>query len=58
MNADARTIAGPMGALSTIATPLVALLSVSTDGLLRLLRVGRATEPPTSGHDGSNPLAL
>lgn len=47
----ARTIAGPMGGLSKLATPLVALLSVSTDALLRLLRVGRAAEPPTSDEE-------
>jgi putative hemolysin len=47
----ARSIAGPMGALSKVATPLVALLSASTDGLLRLLRVGRTAEPPTSDEE-------
>lgn len=47
----ARTIARPMTVLSKIATPLVALLSVSTDALLRLLQVGRAVEPPTSDEE-------
>ncbi len=47
----ARALAGPMTVVATIATPLVALLSASTDGLLRLLRVGRTAEPPTSDEE-------
>jgi len=35
----ARSLAGPMSTLSRLASPLVTLLSASTDGLLRLLRI-------------------
>jgi putative hemolysin len=47
----ARRMAGPMTVVATVAAPLVALLSASTDGLLRLLGVGRAAEPPTSDEE-------
>ncbi len=47
----ASTIARPMAVLSRIATPLVALLSASTEGLLTLLRVGRTAEAPTSDEE-------
>ena len=41
----ASAVAGPMHALSIVASPLVHLLSASTDGLLRLLRVRKSEEP-------------
>lgn len=44
----ARALAGPMTTLAMVATPLVSLLSASTEGLLTLLRVRRTAEPPTS----------
>lgn len=47
----ARALAGPMTTVATVATPLVALLSASTDALLKLLRVGRTAEPPTSDEE-------
>ena len=47
----ARAMARPMSVVSMIATPLVTLLSASTDGLLRVLRVGRTAEPPTSDEE-------
>lgn len=44
----AALVARPMHAMSVVATPLVRVLSVSTDALLRLLRVRRGTEPPVT----------
>jgi len=38
-------VAGPMGTVSTLAAPLVKLLSLTTDGVLRLLRVRKPEEP-------------
>ncbi|HIK55012.1 MAG TPA: HlyC/CorC family transporter [Synechococcales cyanobacterium M55_K2018_004] len=40
----AMVIAGPMGWLSTVTYPLVHLLSISTDAVLRLLGISHATE--------------
>src|SRR5215204_3290492 len=44
----ARVVAGPMGALSRLASPLVRLLSFSTSAVLRLLRVRPPTGPPVT----------
>ena len=44
----AMSIAGLMSRVSRIATPLVRLLSVSTDGLLRLVGARQSTDPPVS----------
>ncbi|MBS3932782.1 MAG: HlyC/CorC family transporter [Truepera sp.] len=44
----AMTVAGPMNSLSVAAAPFVKLLSLSTEGLLRLLRVKKSDEPPVS----------
>jgi putative hemolysin len=44
----AALVAGPMHTLSLLASPVVRVLSVSTDGLLRLLRVRKADEPPVT----------
>lgn len=41
-------VAGPMRLLSKIATPLVWVLSVSTNGLLRLMGIKPSTEPPVT----------
>jgi len=44
----AAAVARPMHVLSLAATPLVKLLSVSTDGVLHLLRIRRTGEPPVT----------
>ena len=44
----AAAIAGPMQTVSLIATPLVKLLSVSTEFLLRVLRARKPDEPPVT----------
>ena len=44
----AAAVAGPMHALSIASTPLVKLLSLSTEGMLRLLRVKKHDEPPVT----------
>jgi putative hemolysin len=44
----ASMVAGPMHTLSILASPFVHLLTVSTDGLLRLLRVRQVEEPPVT----------
>ena len=44
----AMTIAGLMSRVSVVATPLVKLLSVSTEGLLRLIGARKSDEPPVS----------
>lgn len=41
-------VGGPMTRLSSAASPLVKLLSVTTDGVLRLLRVRKSAEPPVT----------
>lgn len=41
-------IARPMHALSVVAYPLVRVLSASTNGLLRLLRVRKRSDPPVT----------
>lgn len=46
--AIASLIARPMHILSILASPLVKLLSVSTDGLLRLLGIRAPDEPPVT----------
>jgi putative hemolysin len=44
----ASVIARPMHALSILSSPLVKLLSVSTDGLLRLFGIRASDEPPVT----------
>ena len=44
----AARVAGPMYRLSILAGPLVRLLTVSTEGLLRLLRIRKGSEPPVT----------
>ncbi|CAN5757077.1 hemolysin family protein [soil metagenome] len=44
----ASRVAGPMHTLSVLAGPIVKLLSVSTDALLRVLRVRKPAEPPVT----------
>lgn len=44
----AAAVAGPMHLLSRASAPLVALLTVSTDAVLRVLRIRRADEPPVT----------
>ncbi|CAN5752108.1 hypothetical protein BH23GEM5_BH23GEM5_29330 [soil metagenome] len=44
----ASAIAGPMQTLSRISAPLVGLLTASTTGVIRLLRVHQTEEPPVS----------
>ena len=44
----ASAVARPMRWLSVLTSPAVRLLTVSTDGLLRLLRVKPSTEPPVT----------
>jgi putative hemolysin len=44
----ASRVAGPMRSLSTLASPAVWFLGVSTDAVLRLLRVRPSDEPPVS----------
>jgi putative hemolysin len=44
----ASRVAGPMHTLSVLGAPLVKLLSVSTDAVLRLLRVRKTEEPPVT----------
>lgn len=45
----AAAVAGPMNVLSRVSSPLVSLLTVSTEAMLRLLGVRRADEPPVTG---------
>ncbi len=44
----AKMVARPMNGLSTATSPLVSLLSVSTDWIIRMLRVKKPVEPPVS----------
>lgn len=44
----ASAVAAPMQTLSVLTYPLVRLLSLSTDGVLRILRVQQSTEPPVT----------
>ncbi len=44
----AMSVAGLMGRISRIATPLVRLLSASTEGLLRLIGARQSSDPPVS----------
>jgi len=46
-------VAGPMHALSVIASPIVRVLGASTEGLLRLLRVHKPEEPPVTEEEVS-----
>lgn len=54
----AARVAGPMHTISRLASPLVRLLSASTEGLVRLLRIGRTTEPPVTEEEISALLRL
>ncbi|MET0397684.1 MAG: hemolysin family protein [Longimicrobiaceae bacterium] len=44
----AAAVAGPMNVLSRVSSPLVSLLTVSTEAVLRLLGIRRADEPPVT----------
>lgn len=44
----ASLVAGPMNVLSIVASPLVKVLTVSTELLLRLLRIRKPDEPPVT----------
>jgi putative hemolysin len=44
----ASAVAGPMRALSTVASPLVTLLTWSTEGVVRLLRIRMNEDPPVT----------
>jgi putative hemolysin len=46
-------VAAPMHGLSIVASPFVRVLSVSTEGLLKLLRVRKAEEPPVTEEEVS-----
>jgi putative hemolysin len=46
--AVARVVARPMGVLAALAYPVVRLLSISTEIVLRLLRVKQKVEPPVT----------
>jgi putative hemolysin len=41
-------IAGPMDVLSRVAAPAVKLLTLSTDGIVRVLRISKSDEPPVT----------
>jgi putative hemolysin len=45
----AAAVAGPMNVLSRVSSPLVTLLTFSTEAVLRLLGIRRADEPPVTG---------
>ena len=47
----AMSVAGLMSQISRVATPLVKLLSFSTDGLLRLLGARKSSDPPISDEE-------
>ncbi len=49
--AIAARVAGPMGRLSTVASPVVRLLGISTEAALRLLRVRASHEPPITAEE-------
>lgn len=49
----ASALARPMHALSVAVSPVVKLLTVSTDALLRLLRIRKAAEPPVTEEEVS-----
>ena len=49
--AIAARVAGPMGRLSTVASPAVRLLGVSTEAALRLLRIRASNEPPITAEE-------
>ena len=51
-------MAGPMNALSRIASPVVGLLSGSTDVLLKMLGVRHANDPPVTEDEISAPLPV
>lgn len=44
----AAAVAGPMNVLSRVSSPLVSVLTLSTEGVLRLLGIRRADEPPVT----------
>lgn len=41
-------VAGPMNALSRVASPLVTLLTASTEAVLRVLRISKPEDPPVT----------
>lgn len=47
----AASVAGPMSTISRFGSPLVRLMSASTDGVLRLLRVRQSDEPPVTAEE-------
>lgn len=47
----AARVAGPMSTIARIGSPVVGLLSASTDGVLRLLRVRQKDEPPITAEE-------
>jgi putative hemolysin len=47
----AMMIAGPMAVLSKVTTPFVKLLGISTELILRLLRIRKSDEPPVSDEE-------
>lgn len=49
--AIAARVAGPMQRLSSVAAPVIHLLSASTDGLLRLLRIRASEDPPITSEE-------
>ncbi|HYW08840.1 MAG TPA: hemolysin family protein [Longimicrobium sp.] len=44
----AAVVAGPMHTLSVVASPLVTLLTLSTEGAMRLLRIRKTDDPPVT----------
>ncbi|HSH44568.1 MAG TPA: hemolysin family protein [Longimicrobiales bacterium] len=52
----ASLVAAPMHGLSVVTAPLVKLLSLSTNTLLRLLRLRKSDEPPVTQEDVSDML--
>jgi putative hemolysin len=50
----AKAVVRPMRLLSLLASPLIAFLSLSTEAVLRLLRVRPSTEPPVTEEEITN----
>jgi putative hemolysin len=53
----AMAVVRPMRLLSTLASPLIALLSLSTEAVLRLLRVRPSAEPPVTEEEITHLIA-
>jgi putative hemolysin len=47
----AARVAGPMSTIARLGSPVVRLMSASTDGMLRLLRVRKKNEPPITAEE-------